>query len=232
MGRNPTGQSQRKYQIEQLWDIHKEICRRIALGQKNVDIAKELGVTEVMVSYTRNSTLGIQQRELLHAREDERVVSLGVRIKEMAPKALDVLEQILDNAGEIPIGPKLQAKVAESILDRAGYGAIQRSRNENVITHLTREDIDELKQRAAAAGYFPSEERRTIDVETTSEAQLSSPFPADVCPLLPGLSSDEGGSGDGATEHACSGDVLEPGAERPSSAQPDWLQWNDLRVAE
>ena len=48
MARLPEGN--RKYQIKELWNRHEEINRRLLLGQKSKEIAKDLGISEATVS--------------------------------------------------------------------------------------------------------------------------------------------------------------------------------------
>ena len=59
----------RKYQIQKLWDIHQEILRLLLLGHKPVEIAKTLGVTPTMVSYTANSELVKKRLEVMRGAE-------------------------------------------------------------------------------------------------------------------------------------------------------------------
>ena len=65
MGRHRLPQTHRKYQVEQMWDIHHEVVRLALIGMKSVDIADHLGITPVMVSYTLRSPI-VQELSLIH----------------------------------------------------------------------------------------------------------------------------------------------------------------------
>ena len=90
MGRLPT--NNRKYQISRVWERHQEIARLIVSGFSNKAIAEQLNITPQTVSYTRNSHLVQEIMEDLGEARDEEVKSISLRIREMAPKALDLIE--------------------------------------------------------------------------------------------------------------------------------------------
>jgi DNA-binding transcriptional MerR regulator len=137
----------RSYDIKQLWEHHHTILRMVALGMSNKEIADTVGCTPQTVSNVRNSPMaqGVldQHREKL----DEEVVTMAERINRFAPTALALLEDIIDGRRDAPMG--LQAKTAENYLARAGYGPVHKA--VNLSQHLTREDIERIKERAAAA---------------------------------------------------------------------------------
>lgn len=139
----------RKVEVHQLWEVHHEIARRIALGEKNADIARELGVTPVMVSYTRNSRIVQDKISIMRGAMDADTIDLGRRIQEIAPRALDLIEDVIEGKGagkEAPIG--LRVREAESIMDRAGYSAVKKVMG--VQAHFTAQDIERIKARAKA----------------------------------------------------------------------------------
>ena len=141
--KNPDG---RQYQIKELWAIHHEILRRLLLGQNNREIAADLGIDQVVVSYTKNSALGKRHLELLKGAVDAETVDVKVLIKDMAVKAAEVLKTAME--GTHPMALKLVA--AKEVLDRAGYPKVIRT--ENLHAHLTDEDIKSIKSRAREEG--------------------------------------------------------------------------------
>jgi hypothetical protein len=147
MGRNP-GEEPRQYQIQQLWECHHEILRRLVIGQKSVDIARDLNVTTAVVSYVKNSEIGKRQLSLMRSSADMVAVNVAGKIKELAAKAIAVMEASLDDDQPLTI----RMKGAVDILDRAGHAAPRLIQTANLHTHLTREDIEELKQRARSEG--------------------------------------------------------------------------------
>lgn len=150
MGRNPTGQ--RKYQIEQLWDSHHEITRLLLLGMSSKAIAEHLGVSEAMVSYTKNSALVQRQLSIMRGARDAEFLDAAVEIKKRVGKALEVLDATLENENQ----PGLRLKAATEILDRE---APKISRFEGITARLSAEDIARLKSRAlevaTQAGLLP-----------------------------------------------------------------------------
>lgn len=145
MGRPATGH--RQYNLQHLQNVHHEVMRLLILGIKHRDIARMLDITPAMVSYTANSTACRQQISVMQGARDADAIDLGKRIKELAPKALEVLDSLMDDA---PQNVKLSA--AKDILDRAGYTPVTRVRTENFNVHFTKDEILEIKNRAKEIG--------------------------------------------------------------------------------
>jgi FixJ family two-component response regulator len=150
----------RQYDVKQLWESHHEMIRRIALGQSNVEVAEALNVTPQTVSNIRNSPLAREKVQEFVKELDKEVVDISKRIQEFAPKALQVLEEIIEGRYE-EASLQLRARTAESYMSRAGFGPVHKAHI--VSQHLTREDIDRIKVRALEAARLAG----TIDVEYT-----------------------------------------------------------------
>jgi hypothetical protein len=137
---------QRHYEAKQLWDHHNEMIRRSILGQSNIEIAAAMGMTPQQVSNVLNSTLAREKAAALGAEADERVVDIAERIRAFTPRALTVLEEIIEGKGEFEgASAALRGKHAEQYVARGGYGAIQKVHSMSL--HATREDIESFKQR-------------------------------------------------------------------------------------
>ncbi len=147
MGRHPTGE--RQYQIEHMWNVHHEICRLSLAGMHNVDIARHLGISEVTVSTTLNSEIVKRKMAVLQGARDMDAVSIAKRIQELAPKAVDVLNDLLDSQVEA-----IQLRSAVDVLDRAGHGAVKKELS--LTGHLSKDDIDQIKNRAKEVGLVHS----------------------------------------------------------------------------
>lgn len=139
MGRLPTGR--RKYQIEKLWDSHHEVTRLLLLGWKSRDIADHLGVSDAMVSYTKNSALVQRQLDIMRGARDAEVLDCAIEIKKRVGKALEVLDDTL----ALDSQPALRFKAAEAILDRE---VPKVNRFEGAVARLSAADLKELKDRA------------------------------------------------------------------------------------
>ena len=137
--------SQKKYQIQRLWDMHHEILRRLVIGQKPVDIAEELGITPQTVSNVRNSPIVQRQIKMLQSQRDADAVTIRDRIDFIAPKAVQLLEKKLDEElvedGEVT---QVGVRAALGTLDFA----VPKRGEINVKFGVDAELLTELKERA------------------------------------------------------------------------------------
>jgi len=152
MGRLPA--KVREYEITTVRSRHKEICRLIALGYENAEIAEMLGVSRALVCAVRNSSLTKEIIAELERLRDEDVAELNERIVRAAPKAFELIMQAVDpQPGDPDLEFKERIKVAQDLLDRAGYGKIQRIQSQNTNVSLTPEEIELMKQNARQVGW-------------------------------------------------------------------------------
>lgn len=148
VGRHCLEDTHRRYQVEQLWDVHHEVVRLALIGMKHVEIAAKLGISPVTVSYTLRSPIVARQLEQMRAVRDLEAVDISKEIAELAPRAVEILGELLDS--ELP---NVRLKSAESILDRAGYAAVQRIKMDANVSHsFTPDEIRDIKERAKDIG--------------------------------------------------------------------------------
>jgi hypothetical protein len=114
------------------------------IGQKAIDIAADLGITEAVVSYTRNSAIVKRQLEIQHGARDAETYEVNQEVLKLAHKAVQALEETLDNVNL----PNLRLKASIDVLDRV---APKIHRFEGISARLTKEDIAELTGRAQKA---------------------------------------------------------------------------------
>ena len=161
----------RKYELIELQSIHKEIIRRLVLGQKPANIAKALGLSHNMVSSVRNSSITRKHLEMLEEKADGDVVTIKKRIRAIAPKALLLLENILngvdDDGSILDLTIMQQAKVAQDLLDRGGFGKMVKM--EADVTVNSKADSDWVSALAEAADSI----RSTDESEDESEDENS-----------------------------------------------------------
>jgi hypothetical protein len=157
--------------VAAVWERHREIIRRLALGQKNTEIAKALGITTVSVSQVKNSPIVQEKLNTMLDKMDGVAVDVGKRIREMAPKALEVLENVLeDDEDTIPLSIKV--KTAHDILDRAGHAAVK-TVNANVLHgHFEAEDLAEIKELARNSGVVVDVSADEVDEAAEAAALL------------------------------------------------------------
>ncbi len=137
----------RSYNVKSIWERHQMMLRMVALGHSNNAVAEATGVTPQTVSNLRNSPIAQGQLVQLRNALDSEAIDIGARIQEFAPKALEVLEKVITGELESPIA--VRAKYASAHLGRAGFGEVHKVASIN--THLSRSDIEEIKQRALSA---------------------------------------------------------------------------------
>ena len=141
-----TGEGNKSYDIQRLWGRSKEILRLVASGlYNNKEVADIVGCTPQTISNIINSELGKQTLEIIEGAADADTVDLMVKIRALAPIALAVQEEMmLDET----TSNGLKNKVADKMLDRAGYTPISKNLNLNMNAGLTGEDIEAIKKRA------------------------------------------------------------------------------------
>lgn len=128
MGRHPTG----RVPIQPLRIIgerHKEIMRRLIVGETQHRIAKDLGMSESRLSIICNSPLF--KRELSKLESEVKVkfvdhtANVAARLDELQPEAIKVLELIVTknkDENNFPIPLRLKKDTALDILELAGSG--------------------------------------------------------------------------------------------------------------
>ena len=147
---NPDGTVCRKtngYSVKRLWEKHKEICRLLVLGQfTDKEIAKIVGVTPQTVYNIKGSEKGKAHMEYLSLGRDKSVEDIQERLAQIAPMALETLEEVLtDEAVSIPV----KVGVAKDLLDRAGHKPVSKVSINSVSTRVDSKFLQEIKQRAA-----------------------------------------------------------------------------------
>jgi hypothetical protein len=141
------GSARRVWQVAQLWDNHKEVARRLALGQKNVTIATAVGMTPMAISNIKNSPVTQEYVANLQGVRNSDAVDILANIREMAPRALKLLDDIIQGK-DAEASPALKANVAKDILDRAGYSAVKNLNVRSVHAIVSPADLEAIKKRA------------------------------------------------------------------------------------
>jgi len=146
---------ERTWTASKIWEIHHEVIRLLLIGMRGVDIASKLNLTEAQVSSIRNSPVIQDKLSLMQAARDVKSVDIAKDILETAPEALKLLKKILN--GEVIVNDTkpsvmLMAKTAESLMDRAGFGAVKKVATSNEHVHYSAEEIEAIKSRARFNG--------------------------------------------------------------------------------
>ncbi len=154
----------RVFEVSEMSELHHEITRRLLLGQKQKEIAEQLGCHAQTVSNVKNSQVVQDKLAIMRGARDANSVDVAKEIQRIAPQALENLRKVIeDETEEVPLSMKV--KESNNMLDRAGYGARQKSEHRHLHGHFTAEDIDDIKKRALDAGAMISESDDTEDAE-------------------------------------------------------------------
>jgi hypothetical protein len=101
MGRTPqqaiSGQlspSVQKYQLAYIRPYHREIARRLVLGQKQSEIARDMDINEGRLSIIVNSPSMTAEVARLESQRDAGVHDVTTQIEELSPVMLEVLQQL------------------------------------------------------------------------------------------------------------------------------------------
>ena len=176
------------FEVQQMWEVHHEIVRRLLLGQKGSLIARDLGVTQGMISYVRNSSVVKDKLEIMKGARDADTIDLAKRIREDCPKALKLLEDAVDGQVETFDGEKMEVplsmrlKEANNMMAKGGFGPITNLKGQIAHGHFTKEDIDDIKSRARSDGIksgsvidttFEEVKNETKEISVTSDSNSS-----------------------------------------------------------
>lgn len=136
--------------IVEMWESHHEIARRLLLGQKHVDIAKDMGCTPQTVSNVERSPVVADKLSIMRAARDAGSIDLAKEIQDLAPLALQRVREALET-GQV-MGRELNGisilKECNQLLDREIGKPTQRVDTRNIHGHFTMADIDRIKARA------------------------------------------------------------------------------------
>ena len=139
-----------KSELQQLSLRHQQIIRLRVSGLKADEIASIVGVTPAVVGNVLGCELAKGEIDRLSGLMDVEAVSVGKRIQELAPKAVEYYEKIL--SGAVDASVSLTAKTAGDVLDRAGYPKVQVTHG--VVEHefSMKLGLDALRDKAKAMG--------------------------------------------------------------------------------
>lgn len=150
MARPRTGKIPRN-QIKLLTDRHREMARRLVVGERQCDVAHAFGISQARMSDIARSPVFMDYMNQLHYRRDLAAMDIARSVKQGASRGLELLLRILTEGTEENNKADLRTKtqVAQDLLDREGSAPrLSRTQASQQTTnlHLTSEDIEELKR--------------------------------------------------------------------------------------
>ena len=145
---SPAGNA--NYELKKLWALHNEIARQMLVGVRPFVIARNLEITTQTVSNVINSPIFKKQFNGMKIDRDASSVDLSKRIKDVAERAIDLLDKAvaddLKSEGEVT---QVGIRAAISVVDHA---LPKRIEGRHIVGHLTTEDITRIKRDAINAG--------------------------------------------------------------------------------
>lgn len=143
--------TRKTFEVSKIWESHAEIIRRLMLGQKATNIARDMGVSSAMVNYVRKSPIVQDKLTTMCAARDADTVDLAKEIRDKAPVALKLLEKVI--AGDVDAPISVRTREAGNWLDRAGFSPVRRMDATHAVAHFTSDEINEIKRAAIENGF-------------------------------------------------------------------------------
>ncbi len=140
---DPLSRTVRERQLKCLKPRHIEILRRILVGQRQVDIAREMGIGPQRLSVIMHSPLFVAELDRLMDETDRTVME---KIESFSAEAMEKIATMMRETKS----EALRCKLANDILDRAGYRKVKKKAvptisGEEVIKELTRRKAGQEK---------------------------------------------------------------------------------------
>lgn len=122
----------RPIKIAGMKERHHEIKRRLIAGDRYVDIARDMGMTQSWLSIVVSSPVFQMELQKLRAEADREAADISKRLTNLSPDAMTVLERAIrgKNGDFKPpdgISAAKQADIALTVLERDGHGKPQQT---------------------------------------------------------------------------------------------------------
>lgn len=156
--RGAYSRSDRRYEVQEIQERHREMIRLSVMGCNNKEIAHQLGVSPQNVSDVLNSRLVKLHMQKLQAVRDAAVAEAQIDLADMLPQAVEHYRDVLEGR----VDPQDKTRVAGEVLDRAGV--VKTAKIEAMHTTLDLTELQKIKERSLAAA---RERGLVVDVEVS-----------------------------------------------------------------
>lgn len=152
---------------DKIYDKHHEVMRLAILGLKQVEIADKLGMHPSSISRILNTPAARHRLKIMQGARDCAAFEMGSEIKKLAVQAVARLGDVLDKVPTTHQEESNQIRVAQDMMDRAGYGAIKRSEVSatTTTTTLSGEDVLAMMERGRELGFGPQDDDQVQEAE-------------------------------------------------------------------
>lgn len=148
-GTGVVSQSVQKYSLAYVRPYHKEIARRLVLGQTPTEISKDLNISSSRISIIINSPLMQKEIKRLEDMRDSGVNDIRVQLQELQPTMIEVIERLAIYSPS----ESMRFECAKDLLDRGGTskvtkfeGAIMHETHEQRLARLIGINVDNVKE--------------------------------------------------------------------------------------
>lgn len=167
-----------KYGLSYIRPFHREMARRLVLGEKESDVKKSMGISDSRFSIIFHSPLFKNEYKKLEAIRDRGVGDIGETLKELSPIALEKIEKTMYFGST----ERIQFDAAESILDRAGVGKVTKTQLSGEVNHTyASHTADELRQLVVERVKKMREEKELLERQ---EIENSAPIEVDYIEVV------------------------------------------------
>jgi len=131
----------------------KDICRFIMLGIPPGNIADHFGITVSQVNKLQRRPEMQKRQAQLEAQRDAAAIDIGKRLKELVPKAFDVVFDAIDGLAStsglpVLLTPKDRVDVAFKVLAIDGHSPVQKTQNAHLVGVCDKEMLRRLASRS------------------------------------------------------------------------------------
>ena len=158
--------SVQKYGLNYIRPYHREIARRLVLGQTQGEICKQLGISASRMSIIVHSPLFKLELKRLEKARDEGVEDVTRTLQEISPVAIEVLERLMYEGK-----PQVRLQAASTLLDRAGYGAVNKVQVSANINYVDQSMTDDELRRMISERLNRMEKNAQEKADMMSQAE-------------------------------------------------------------
>ncbi len=111
--------------VQNIKERHHEMARRLALGERQVDVCRDMNFTQTQLSILVNHSEAFQEL-LAHYRTERTVATMNFeqKISVAAVTSIERLDDLLQDEDEL--SPEFVRRCTMDLLDRAGHAPVQR----------------------------------------------------------------------------------------------------------
>ena len=143
---NERNNSPQSTPLRELQPKHKQVARLLVQGYDPKAIASQVNLSVARIYQIKSEAIFQAYMNKLEYQAEEKIVDVRREIQNAAPRALQILEQLLGANSE-----NVQLNAAKDLLDRAGYKPIDKTAHLNLNKLLDEDDLQDIHKRLQEA---------------------------------------------------------------------------------